>query len=116
MSKSRHLLEDWLQFALAPLGQVRVRAMFGGYGVSLDGLSIGLIAGNLLFLKVDSATATRFEALGLEPFTYDRGGVPVAMSYRRAPDSALDDPATMREWGELALAAARRTRRPKRGA
>ena len=54
------------------------------------------------------ANAAAFDAEGLEPFIYDKGGMPVAMSYRRAPDAAYDDPEVMAEWAALALAAARR--------
>ncbi len=104
-------LTPWLEEALAPLGEVKVRAMFGGYGVSLDGLAFGLIADDVLYLKCDGGTEARFEAAGLAAFTYDKGGQPVAMRYRRAPDEAMDDADMMREWTELALSAARRARK-----
>lgn len=109
---SRPAIADWLEEALAPLGVVLVRAMFGGHGLSVDGFSVGLIADDVLYLKCDGATSAAFEAAGLEPFMYDKGGVMVAMSYRRAPDAALDDADVLREWAGLALEAARRTKRP----
>jgi DNA transformation protein len=107
---------------LAPLGPVRIRRMFGGAGVSLDGLSIGLIADDVLYLKCDAASTPHFVAQGLEPFVYVKNGQPMAMSYRQAPDAALDDGDTLRQWAGLALAAARRAaakrapsaRRPRR--
>lgn len=105
-------LTDWLNEALSPLGAVRVRAMFGGHGVSLDGLPFGLIADDVLYLKCDAESEGRFVAEGLAPFVYDKGGTPVAMSYRRAPDAAMDDGEVLREWAVLALAAARRARKP----
>jgi len=41
---ARSELLDHLTDQLAPLGEARGRPMFGGYGVYLDGLIIGLIA------------------------------------------------------------------------
>jgi len=103
--------------ALAPLGMVRVRAMFGGHGVSLDGFSIGLIAGEQLYLKVDPADVKRFEAEGLGPFIYEKNGKPVAMSYRLAPAAAHEDADLLRQWAAPALVAAQKAMRaaPRRG-
>ena len=41
---ARSELLDHLTDQLAPLGDARGRPMFGGYGVYLDGLIIGIIA------------------------------------------------------------------------
>jgi DNA transformation protein and related proteins len=103
----------YLGESLSPLGVVRIRRMFGGAGVSIDGFSIALIADDTLYLKADPGNVARFDAEGLEPFLYDKGGRMVAMRYRRAPDAAYDDPEVMREWGALALDAARRAKTPK---
>ncbi|GGI85034.1 DNA transformation protein tfoX [Polymorphobacter multimanifer] len=113
---TRPAMTDWLEEALAPLGQIKVGAMFGGFGVSLDGLAFGLVADDLLYLKCDDATEARFVAEGLAPFAYEKAGVMVAQNrrgrYRRAPDAAMDDAEVLREWAGLALAAARRVKRP----
>jgi DNA transformation protein len=107
-------LWDYLHDHLAPLGLVRIRRMFGGAGVSIDGFSVGLIADDLLYLKVDKISISRFEDENLPPFLYDKGGRMVAMSYHRAPDAAYDDPEVLRQWAELALAAAVRAKTPRR--
>lgn len=109
---SRPAMADWLEEALAPMGAVQVRAMFGGHGVSLDGLSVGLIADDVLYLKCDAQTVAVFEAEGLAPFMYDKGGAMMPMSYRQAPDAAMDDGALLRLWVGRALEAARRVKRP----
>jgi DNA transformation protein and related proteins len=102
-------LAQMLVDELAPLGHVVVRRMFGGGGVFIDGLMIGLIADDQLYLKVDDALRPRFEAAGLVPFTYSKKtGNPVVMNFWQAPDSVLDDPDELRDWGAAALAAARR--------
>ncbi|HEY5597703.1 MAG TPA: TfoX/Sxy family protein [Kiloniellales bacterium] len=100
---------------LVPLGPVRARAMFGGWGIYLDDTMFGLIADDALFLKVDGDSEERFAAAGAEPFVYSRAGESIAMSYRRAPEGALEDPGALLPWAELALTAARRARKGKSG-
>ncbi len=41
---------DLLQF----IGPVESKSMFGGFGMFLEGLMFGLVAGNELYLKVDT--------------------------------------------------------------
>lgn len=100
---------------LAPLGPVRIRRMFGGYGVYLDRTMFGLIADDTLYFKVDETTAARYEAAGLPPFSYERGdGRTVAMTYRQAPPEALDDSDALCEWARDALAVAGRAAAAKK--
>ncbi len=93
---------------LAVVGPVRVRRMFGGYGIFLDGMMFALIADDVLFFKADDTTKNRYEAEGLEPFTYEaKGGKRAVMSYWRAPERVFDDPDEMRAWAEAAVQVAR---------
>lgn len=91
---------------LAPLGAVRVRRMFGGWGLYVDELFMALIANERLYLKVNADTAPRFAAAGCAPFCYDAAGKQVSLGYWSAPDEALDAPASMQPWARLALQAA----------
>ncbi len=93
---------------LLPLGPVRARAMFGGWGLVLDDVMFGLIAGGRLYFKVDTETEPRFVAAGSKSFTYTRRGARITMSYREAPDGALDE--ALLPWANLGLDAARRAR------
>ena len=96
---------------LAGLGPVRVKRMFGGHGIYVDDLFVSIVVGETLYLKADAETAPRFEAAGCEPFRYEARGRRVSMAYRAAPAEAMDSPALMRPWGELAMQAALRARR-----
>ncbi len=105
---------------LAPLGEASVRRMFGGHGIYLGGLMIGLIAAEQLYLKTDAETLPRWQAAGGQPFVYSsrrKDAVKAtATSYWTPPEEALESPARMRPWGRLALEAALRkaaTARPK---
>ncbi|MGE0116617.1 MAG: TfoX/Sxy family protein [Dongiaceae bacterium] len=108
----RNELLAYLLDQLAPLGDARGRAMFGGHGVYLDGLIIGLIAFDTVYLKVDDGNRPDFEAAGAEPFTYDGHGKPVVMPYWECPADVLEEPERLRDWALKALAASRRARKP----
>ena len=101
---------------LAPLGAVRAKRMFGGYGFYVDDLFVALIAFERLYLKADGQTRERFAAAGCEPFVYEGRGRAVTMGYYSAPEDALESPAYMQPWGRLALEAALRARAAKKPA
>jgi DNA transformation protein len=94
---------------LSPVGPVKARAMFGGYGLSLDGVSIGLIADDRLYLRVDEATRGEFEKAGSAPFIYPSKNGPMTMkNYWAIPEDAVDDSERAARWGRLAAEAGRR--------
>jgi DNA transformation protein len=101
-------LIEHLRDLFEPLGPIGARAMFGGYGLYFDGMIIGLIIDEALYLKADEQTRDRFEAAGCEPFVYDLKGKPLTLSYWSLPEEAMDSPQSMRPWAQLAIAAARR--------
>lgn len=96
-----------------PMGHISARRMFSGHGLFYEGLMFGLVFQEQLYLKVDAQSRPQFEQAGLQPFTYDRRGTVVALSYHRAPDSLFDEPEQARRWGSLALDAALRAQAAK---
>jgi len=98
----------YLHELLEPLGKVSARAMFGGHGVYVDGIIIGIVVEGRLYLKADALTEPRFVATGNAPFMYASPKGPMAMSYWSVPEEALDSPEAMGPWARLALEAARR--------
>ena len=113
MSKDRRFVDSVLGLLL-PLGPVRARAMFGGWGVYLDDTMFALIADDELFLKIDGDTEATFAAARAEPFVFMRNGESITMSYRKAPDGSLDNPGALLPWAEMALGAAKRSRKGKK--
>lgn len=106
---------DRLVELLAPLGDVRPGRMFGGHGVYLDGLMVGLVTGDVAYLKADDACAAVFDGHDAEPFSYTRkDGRVVVTSYREVPADAWDDPALFAELAGHAQDAARRAAARKR--
>lgn len=107
---------------LQPLGAARAKRMFGGHGLYLDELIVGLIAQEQLYLKTDAQTLPQWQAAGGRPFVYASrrdGTVKTAtMSYWTPPEEAIESPALMRPWARLALEAALRAQaaRPRKAA
>ena len=105
----RSELLDHLVDQLAPLGDARGRPMFGGYGVYLGGLIIGLIAFDTFYLKVDDQNRPDFEAAGSSPFSYDtKSGANTITGYWEVPADVLEDSDQLRAWALKSLAVSRR--------
>jgi len=95
------------------VGGLRVRAMFGGYGVYRDDRIFAIIVDDRLYFKADSITRAEFEEKGLSPFTYVARGKPVTMQYFEAPPEVFEEPEAMRSWVQKALRVAIRAKEPK---
>ncbi len=113
MARQDSFVEYTLEL-LEPLGPVRARAMFGGWGLYDGGLMFGLIIEGRLYLKVDDVTRPAFEAAGCEPFVYTGAHKPVTMSYWTAPTDAQDDALALLPWARRGVEAARRAAAKKR--
>jgi len=98
---------------LASLGPVRVRRMFGGFGLYVDDVFMALVIGEELYLKADDATRARFESAGGRPFAYEGNGKTVTVNYWTVPADALESPALMLPWARLAFEAGLRARAAK---
>ena len=107
MPKSNEFV-DYLLERLEPFGQVTARAMFGGYGIYHNQLMFGLVADDMLYLKVDNINRKEFEERKLQPFVYVKQGKAMKMSYYQVPEEALDNSDETCRWAELAYSAALR--------
>jgi DNA transformation protein and related proteins len=77
----------------ADLGGLTTRKMFGGLAIYHEGTIFSLLMSDgRTLLKGQGDMQARFDAMGLERWTYTRDGkAPTAMPYWYMPDSALDD-------------------------
>ncbi|EXI87034.1 MAG: Regulator of competence-specific genes [Candidatus Accumulibacter regalis] len=97
----------------APLGTLRVKAMFGGWGFYCDDLFFAIVADDVLYLKADAQSAATFEAVGGRPFSVLRkDGRNDTMNYWTVPEEAMESGEEMLPWARAALAAAARSRKP----
>ena len=116
--------ESYKRFVLdqfEELGDVTPRSMFGGVGLYHRDVFFGIVAGDVLYLKVDDATRGDYERAGMGPFKPypDRGGT---MQYYAVPLDVLESARDLAEWARKAVDVAkggegrqrttRRTRRP----
>lgn len=89
-----HLLD-----LLLPLGEVRAKSMFGGWGFYLDGRMFALVAFETFFIKADDENREDFISRGLAPFRYEvRPGKFNELSYYSPPPDALEDSAELCRW------------------
>tara|TARA_B110000261_G_scaffold58260_1_gene68599 strand:+ start:51 stop:419 length:369 start_codon:yes stop_codon:yes gene_type:complete len=102
---------DLLQF----IGPVESKSMFGGFGMFLEGLMFGLVAGNELYLKVDTQNLQDYEDLGLQAFSFEKNGRQFKMSYYQAPEEAMEDAELLSDWASNAYCAAMRAAAKKGG-
>ena len=84
--------------------------MFGGWGISHEGLTFAIVAdlgsGERLYLKTDTHTRPQFEAEGCQQFVYEAKGKPMAMGYHTAPPDAMESSGLMLTWARMEWATA----------
>ncbi|WP_299491786.1 TfoX/Sxy family protein [Acaryochloris sp. IP29b_bin.137] len=95
---------------LNQVAPVMARSMFGGYGLFIEGIMIGLIADDVLYFKVDEENRQDYLDIGSEQFTYDRKGTPARMSYYRIPTEIVHNIEQLVAWVDSAHAAAKRSK------
>ncbi|AOW13072.1 TfoX/Sxy family protein [Hydrogenophaga crassostreae] len=99
---------------MGSLGTVQARRMFLGWGLSVEGLTVAVIAWDTLFLKTNAGALPQFVAAGCQVFEHTAKGVTRRMRYHTAPEGALESRPAMQPWAALAMQAAVAARRPPR--
>jgi DNA transformation protein len=99
---------------LGELGRVEPRPMFGGIGLYHDGLFFGIVAGDVLYLKVDDRTRGDYVSAGMPPFKpyAHRSGT---MQYYAVPPDILESPPELAVWSRRAVEVAGRAAQTTRG-
>jgi DNA transformation protein len=95
------------------IGAVTAKPMFGGIGLYRAGSFFGLMDDDALYFKVNESTRGDFEDAGCQPFRpYGEGSY--SMQYYEVPADVLEDRSVLREWGEKAVAVARKSATAKK--
>ena len=79
--------------------------MFGGEGIFVGDLMIGLVADERIYLKTGDGNRAKFEAEGCRAFSFPRGDNMMVLPYHAVPERLLDECEEFGQW------AARRTTR-----
>ena len=103
---------DYCCELLSGVGAPVAKRMFGGWGISVEGVTIAIIAdlspkdtgsNEKLYLKVDDVTKKQFEAAGGKRFEMESKGKTLGMNYYTTPDETMESPDAMLPWARLAL-------------
>jgi len=94
---------------LDELGDVIARSMFGGVGLYRHGIFFGIIAADVLYLKVDATNRPDYERAGSQPFKPypNRAGT---MQYYAVPLDVLESGLELTVWARRAVDVAARAR------
>lgn len=99
---------------LSSLGDVHAKRMFLGWGLSVEGLTVAVIAWDTLYLKVNADSLAPFQAAGCRVFEHESKGITRRMQYYTAPEHAMESRLAMQPWAALALQAPLAARKPAR--
>ena len=102
---------DYIMDQLRSFGPVRTRRMFGGAGLYLQDVFFGLIADDVLYLKVDDSNRNDYLSRDMGPF---RPFGSYEMSYYEVPVDVLEDPDDLAQWAKKSMTIAASTKRPSR--
>lgn len=106
------LSDEFLDYVLdqfSDWGGVTIRKMFGGASLYRDGKTFGLVADDVLYLKVDDSNRSMYVDAGSTPFRPypDRDAT---MPYYEIPAEVLEDREALVRWAERSLAIPKRRR------
>lgn len=106
--------DDFVSYLLEMLqgfGQVRAKAMFGGYGIYHNELVFAIVVDSTLYIKADDKNRELFNEKSLPRFSYIKKGKECFMSYYMVPDEAIDDVGVLNYWARIGYQAALRANR-----
>ena len=87
---------------LEELGDVTSRAMFGGVGLYRRGVFFGIMARDVLYLKVDDSSRKEYIRHGMKPFQ-PYSARPTTMRYYEMPLSVLESATELARWARKAV-------------
>jgi DNA transformation protein and related proteins len=92
---------------LSGVADLQAKAMFGGVGLHAGDVFFGMVAADVLYLKVGDANRAAYTRAGSTPFTPypDR---PASRSYYSVPAKVLEDSRALMRWVERAIQVASR--------
>ncbi len=106
MSASPEFIE-FVRELFVPLGELKDGTFFGGFAFKSGSKQFAMIMGNTLYFCVNDQTRSKYEEVGMEPFSYStkKGRVNVR-KYFSAPEELFEDQEKLIEWANEAIDAA----------
>ena len=105
--KAGHEYLDFIMEELSPIGDIKSRAMFGGYGIFHQGLMFALISEDALYFKVSESNRDMYKRAQSKPF-------PHGISYWEVPTDVLEENTKLHEWANMSIVIAQEAAKEKR--
>lgn len=103
---------EFLEARMGPLVPLRIKSMFGGFGLYSGEHFFAVADERRLYFKVGDLNMADYDAHDCEWFIYAPGAAP--MRYREVPQAVWDEDAELVLWIEKAVAVAEQSKRPRR--
>ena len=106
---------DFLAYVLdqlAGLEGVSSRRMFGGVGLYCDEFFFGLIADDVLYLRVDDSNRADYTARGMAQFRPYADRPHLSMNYYETPANVLENAGELVTWARRSVAVAMKAPKP----
>lgn len=104
--ESSESAEELLQH-LSRLGDIRLKKMFGGYGIFNKDVMFGLVTGEGgVFFKADDSNIHLFEQAGSPKH--------IRMPYYRVPDEIFADETALIDWAKTSITVSRKAKSVQR--
>lgn len=97
---------DYLHEVFELAGPITIKRMFDGHTLYYQGLPVGIVYDDTLFLKADTETRTEFEQRKLPQFTYQKKDKTIGLPYFQAPEEIFEDRHEAAIWLKRAFEAA----------
>ncbi|GMW01661.1 MAG: hypothetical protein AMXMBFR84_27980 [Candidatus Hydrogenedentota bacterium] len=115
MTSSSNAFLEYVLDRLAGFKGISSGRLFGGIGLSADGVQFAMIISGVLYFVVDDTTRPKYEAMGSGCFAYNTKTRRVDVRrYYEVPADVLEDDGQFTEWAKEAIANAKQTRKPER--
>ena len=108
-----HGFREFVLGQLAEVRELQAKPMFGGVGLYSGDVFFGILAGDVLYFKVDETTRGDFEQAGSQPFK-PYAARPVTMQYYSVPTAVVEDAVDLAQWARRAIAVAVKKQKVKR--
>lgn len=91
----------YIEDALQVLGDVRLRRMFGGYGIYRGEIFFGILHQDRLYFKTNETSRVNYTAHGMQPF--QPNAKQTLKNYYEVPPEIVDDPEALVAWAREAI-------------
>jgi len=103
----RDSFKDFVLEQLEELGDIRCRAMFGGYGIYHGDVFFGIIFKGSLYFKTSEKTRPDYIRQGMKPFS--PGKNQTLITYYEVPADILEESGELLEWASKAITSQKET-------